>query len=175
MADAVRYCVMRLGISLESALRMASGVPVITEYEDICNARLTFANGWLEWLGSNGQRGVEPPEDAKKLRDLWLKKSSLRGDERKAAELTELAKQFYDPAKVSEFIVLPVPAPPAGVPPTSPSFPSRGSADSLFEAAHTPPSGPSVMVKIAPASFACTFVTLRSWSSPTSKRTVTIA
>ena len=44
------------------------------------NSALVFAQGWIDWLGSNGQRGTEPPEEAKKLRDAWNKWQQTRMD-----------------------------------------------------------------------------------------------
>jgi peptide/nickel transport system substrate-binding protein len=42
------------------------------------NSALVFAQGWLDWLGSNGQKGTEPPEEAKKLAAAWNKWQQTR-------------------------------------------------------------------------------------------------
>ena len=66
-------------------------------------------NGY--WLGTVLAAAQEFPERLDWSRTRYTDNESIT-----AAELTELAKQFYDPAKVSEFIVIPVPATPAAAP-----------------------------------------------------------
>ena len=60
------------------------------------------------WLGTVLAAAQEFPERLDWSRTRYSDNESIT-----AGELTELAKQFYDPAKVSEFIVLPITAHPA--------------------------------------------------------------
>ncbi len=66
-------------------------------------------NGY--WLGTVLAAAQEYPEHLEWSRTRYSDNESIT-----AAELTELAKRFYDPAKVSEFLIIPVTTTPAAAP-----------------------------------------------------------
>lgn len=105
IADAMKQVAADLhagGVTEEELERARQ--PVLTALRE--SAR---TNGY--WLGTVLASAQEFPEHLDWSRTRYTDNESIT-----AAELTELAKQFYDPAKVSEFIVVPVAAAPAAAP-----------------------------------------------------------
>ena len=66
------------------------------------NSAITYAQGWLDWFGSNGQKGAEPPEEAKKL---WAAFGKWQQTRMGTPEYTQAAIDVHEQIKDTMFVI----------------------------------------------------------------------